>query len=165
MRDRVNKDKVPYDVWVRDGYMTATEGNVIHYAAIQEQISQLAEIYDIRQIAFDRWGAIQLVQNLGDSGLEVVAFGQGFASMSAPTKELLTLVLAKKFHHGGNPVLRWMADNVVVREDPAGNVKPDKGKSTEKIDGIVAGIMGLSLAIRNESEEPSVYENRGVLSF
>ena len=76
----------------------------------------------------------------------------------------MNLILSKKLHHGGHPVLRWMADNVVVKEDPAGNIKPDKSKSTEKIDGIVATIMALDLAIRNQ-EGPSVYETRGILSF
>jgi phage terminase large subunit-like protein len=88
--------------------------------------------------------------------------GQGFASMAAPTKELLNLTLSRKLRHGGNPVLRWMADNLVVRQDPAGNVKPDKSKSTEKIDGMVALIMGLDRAIRNESA-PSGLEQRGGL--
>lgn len=164
MRDRVNRDKVPYDVWARDGHIEATSGNVIHYAAIEQKIQELAEQYDIRLIAFDRWGAIQLVQDLEDVGFTVVGFGQGFASMNAPTKEFLNLILSKKLHHGGHPVLRWMADNVVVKEDPAGNVKPDKSKSTEKIDGIVATIMALDGAIRNQ-EGPSMYEERGILSF
>lgn len=95
-------------------------------------------------------------------GFTMVAFGQGFSSMSAPTKELMNLVLQEKLVHGNNPVLNWMVDNMVVKTDLAGNLKPDKSKSTEKIDGVVATIMGLDRAIRNENKD-SVYEERGIL--
>ena len=91
----------------------------------------------------------------------MVAFGQGFASMNAPMKELEKLILSGKIGHGGNPVLTWMADNVVASQDPAGNIKPDKKKSTERIDGIVALIMALDRALRNVDER-SVYLNRGL---
>ena len=91
----------------------------------------------------------------------MVGFGQGFASMSAPTKELMRLVLDGKLAHGGHPVLRWMADNMVVSTDAAGNVKPNKEKSREKIDGMVAGIMALDRATRHQAAG-SVYERRGL---
>ena len=100
------------------------------------------------EIAFDRWGAVQMVQNLEGMGFTVVPFGQGFKDMSPPTKELMKLVLEKKIAHGGHPVLRWMMDNIFIRTDPAGNIKADKEKSTEKIDGAVATIMALDRAIR-----------------
>lgn len=146
--------------------MQATDGNVIHYAAIRRKIEELSKVYDIKEIAFDRWGAVQLSQELSDAGMTVIPFGQGFASMSPPTKELLNLVISKQLSHGGNPVLRWMADNLVVRQDPAGNIKPDKAKSTEKIDGMVALIMGLDRAIRHENhKQRSVYAERGMLSL
>ena len=95
----------------------------------------------------------------------MVGFGQGFASMSAPTKELGRLVLSGGIAHGGNRVLRWMADNVIVRQDPSGNLKPDKSKSTQKIDGIVATIMGLARAQLRPVSTRSIYEERGVLSL
>lgn len=99
-------------------------------------------------------------------GFTVVPFGQGFSSMSSPTKELLKLVLEQKIAHGGNPVLCWMMDNVVIRQDPAGNIKADKSKSTEKIDGCIATIMALDRALRCENaESESVYDERGLLSF
>jgi phage terminase large subunit-like protein len=161
--ERGLRDRVPYDAWARDGLITATEGNVIDYATIQADIEALNTQYHIQEIAFDRWGAIQISQNLDAMGFTLVPFGQGFTSMSGPSKELLRLILDQKIAHGGNPVLRWMADNVVVKQDPAGNVKPDKSKSREKIDGIVALIMGLDRAIRNVEQKPSVYEERGVL--
>ena len=102
-------------------------------------------------------------QDLEGMGFTVIPFGQGFASMSPPTKELMNLVLANKMKHNGHPVLRWMMDNVCVRVDPAGNIKMDKAKSTEKIDGAVALVMALDRAIRNGSSSESVYDSRGLL--
>ena len=164
MLERSRRDKVPYDVWVREGLIEATPGNVIDYKAIKKKITEELNLkFHIKEIAFDRWGMTQLSQDLNDAGFTMVPFGQGFASMSAPTKELLTRVLAKKIEHGGNPVLRWMADNMVVKQDPAGNIKPDKGASSEKIDGIVALIMALDRATRHQNEG-SVYEERGIIS-
>jgi phage terminase large subunit-like protein len=164
-RERGLRDRVPYEAWAEQGLIELTEGNVIDYAALGAQIARLGERYDIREIAYDRWGATQLVQDLQGAGFLCVPMGQGFASMAAPTKELLNLTLSKKLRHGGNPVLRWMADNLVVRQDPAGNVKPDKAKSTEKIDGMVALIMGLDRAIRNEAPKPSIYEKKSLLAL
>ena len=144
--------------------MQTTEGNVIHYGYIEKFIERLGEKYNIREIAFDRWGAVQMVQNLEGMGFTVVPFGQGFKDMSPPTKELMNLVLGEKIAHGGHPVLRWMMDNIYIRTDPAGNIKPDKEKSTEKIDGAVATIMALDRAIRcGNDASASVYDNRGLL--
>ena len=161
---RVRRDHVPYDVWQKQGFLQTTEGNVVHYGFIEKFIEELGKKYNIREIAFDRWGAVQMVQNLEGMGFTVVPFGQGFKDMSPPTKELMKLTLEKKIAHGGHPVLRWMADNIFVRTDPAGNIKADKEKSTERIDGVIALIMALDRAIRcgNDTSE-SVYENRGIL--
>lgn len=161
---RVRRDHVPYDIWKKQGYLETTEGNVIHYGYIEQFIDDLGKKYNIREIAFDRWGAVQMVQNLGGLGFTVVPFGQGFKDMSPTTKELMKLTLEKKIAHGGHPVLRWMMDNIFIRTDPAGNIKPDKAKSTEKIDGVVATIMALDRAIRNEGETgDSIYDERGLL--
>ena len=161
---RVRRDHVPYDVWERQGFLQTTEGNVVHYGYIEKFIESLGERYHIREIAFDRWGAVQMVQNLEGMGFTVVPFGQGFKDMSPPTKELMKLTLEQRIAHGGQPVLRWMMDNIFIKTDPAGNIKPDKEKSTEKIDGVVATVMALDRAIRcgNESGE-SVYDGRGIL--
>ncbi len=163
---RVRRDHVPYDVWQRQGKLETTEGNVVHYGFIEKFIERLGERFNICEIAFDRWGAVQMVQNLEGMGFTVVPFGQGFASMSPPTKELMKLVLEEKIAHGGHPVLRWNMDNIFIRTDPAGNIKADKAKSTEKIDGAIALIMALDRAIRcgNDTSE-SVYDSRGVLVF
>jgi len=162
IQERVRRDKVPYDQWVREGWIEATPGNVVDYRTIRERIIEFGTEYELREMAYDRWGATQLSQDLDEEGLTVVPFGQGYSSMSGPTKELLRIVLEKSLRHGGNPVLRWMADNMVVRSDPAGNLKPDKEKSTEKIDGIVALVMALDRAIRN-ADSGTVYSERGIL--
>lgn len=161
---RVKRDHVPYDVWERQEYLQTTEGNVVHYGYIEKFIEQLGKRFNIREIAFDRWGAVQMVQNLEGMGFTVVPFGQGFKDMSPPTKELKKLTLEQKIAHGGHPVLRWNMDNIFIRTDPAGNIKADKEKSTEKIDGAIATIMALDRAIRcgNDTSE-SVYSSRGIL--
>lgn len=165
MRLRVRRDHVPYDVWEQQGFLKTTEGNVIHYGFIERFIEELGTRYNIREIAFDRWGAVQMVQNLEGLGFTVVPFGQGFKDMSPPSKELMKLTLEQKLAHGGHPVLRWMMDNIFVRTDPAGNIKPDKEKSTEKIDGAVATVMALDRTVRNEGNSGSVYDDRGILVF
>lgn len=160
---RVKRDHVPYDLWAKQGFVKTTEGNVVHYGFIESFIEDLGMKYNIREIAFDRWGAVQMTQNLEGLGFTVVPFGQGYKDMSPPTKELMKLTLEQKLAHGGHPVLRWCMDNIFIRTDPAGNIKPDKEKSTEKIDGAVATIMALDRAIRNQgSMSGSVYDNRGL---
>lgn len=164
---RVNRDHVPYDLWANEGQLLTTEGNVVHYGFIEKFIEDLGNKYNIKEIAFDRWGAIQMSQNLDGLGFTVVPFGQGYKDMSPPSKELMKLVLEGKLRHGGHPVLRWCADNIFIRTDPAGNIKPDKEKSTERIDGAVALIMALDRAIRNQGNDidSSVYDERGLILF
>ena len=161
---RVRRASVPYDVWYRQGYINATEGNVIHYGFIEKFIEDLGKKYHILEIAFDRWGAVQMTQDLEGMGFTVVPFGQGYKDMSPPTKEFYKLLMEGRIVHGGNPVMRWMAGNVVVDTDPAGNIKCTKAKSPEKIDGIVAAIMALDRCIRHENTT-SVYDERGLLVF
>ncbi len=161
-RKREHRDRVPYETWARQGLLETTPGNVIDYDRIRAQINALGKRFCIREIAIDRWNATQLALQLQGDGFEVVAFGQGFKDMSAPTKEWEKLVLCGRLRHGGHPVLRWMAGNVAVETDAAGNLKPSKKRSTERIDGIVAGIMGLARA-QLDHEPASVYETRGLI--
>lgn len=147
--ERARRDRVPYDAWVRDGFIRATPGNVVDYDAIRDEIVSLRDDYYINELAIDRWNATQISTQLAEGGLTVVPFGQGFRDMSSPTKDFEALVVSKRLRHGGNPVLRWMADNVSVKQDPAGNFKPDKAKSTGRIDGIVALVMALGRANLN----------------
>ena len=159
---RVRRDHVMYDVWKKQGFIQTTEGNVVHYGFIEQFICQLGERYNIREIAYDRWNATMMVQALEDDGFTMIPFGQGFKDMSPPTKELMRLVLERRINHGGHPVLRWNMDNAFVRTDPAGNLKIDKEKSTEKVDGAVALVMALDRAMKNQGGG-SVYDERGLL--
>ncbi|QGG47341.1 terminase large subunit [Heliorestis convoluta] len=161
---RAKRDGVPYPIWNDQGLLNLTEGNVVHYGFIEKYIEKLGEKYNIKEIVYDRWGATQMSQNLEAMGFTVVPFRQGFKDMSPPTKELMRLVLSKQIAHGGHPVLRWMADNIFVKSDPDGNIKVDKEKSTEKIDGIVALIMGLARATVHSSEaSDSIYDQRDMI--
>lgn len=147
IHDRVKRDRVPYDVWEREGLFILTEGRVIDYRIIRAEIERLSREHDIREIVFDRWNSSDIVTNLEADGFEMVEWGQGLASMNAPMKRLMELVLTGELAHGGNEILRWMASNTMAYMDPAGNIKPDKAKSVEKIDGIVALIMALGRAM------------------
>lgn len=153
---RSKRDRVPYDVWAREGLVTTCPGAVIDYDLIRKRINELSEKYHIKEIAVDRWNATQLTTQLEGDGFDVIGFGQGFASMSAPTKELESRIIGKTLRHGDNPVMAWMASNVMVEQDAAGNMKPSKKKSTEKIDGIVAAIMALGRLMVVDHSEPNL---------
>jgi phage terminase large subunit-like protein len=159
-RERSERDKERLREWIQQGLITATPGNVIDYDVIRRDLNALAEQYMVREIAYDPWNATQLVTQLQGDGFECFPLRQGFASLSAPSKELEARVLSRRIRHGAHPVLRWMASNVAVEMDAAGNIKPSKKASTEKIDGIVALVIALDRVTR--SEGPSVYESRGL---
>lgn len=164
-RERTKKDGVNYDKWIKEGHITETEGNVTDYDYIRKFINDQNELYDIRTIAYDRWNASQLVINLQDDGFTCTPFGQGFASMSAPTKELEGYIYNAQINHLDNPVLRWMNSNVMTVENAAGDIKIDKSKSTEKVDGMVALVMAVGELMTNFEGETSVYDERGVRSL
>lgn len=153
--DGARKHLVPYEVWARQGYLTLTPGNTIDQKAIRAHVVAWSKTYRVLEVAFDAWNATALAGELQDDGLEVVEVRQGFRSLSEPTKDLAALVADRKLRHGGNPILRWMADNLVVRTDPNGNVAPDKARASEKIDGIVALIMALSRRGKLRAAKPA----------
>jgi phage terminase large subunit-like protein len=176
--EKEKKDHVPFTRWIKEGLVNTTPGNLIDYAYIRAEINRLREIYNLRELAYDRWGAVKLITDLQEDGFVIdqksmceghpllVPFGQGYVSMSPPAKELITIMLGGKLEHGGNQVLRWNADNAVISTDPAANIKPDKAKATQRIDGVVALIMGLDRAMRHPMDEGrSIYEDRGALIF
>lgn len=139
-------------LWAKQGLIETTEGDQIDYDAVVQKLKDLRDVYDIHEIGHDRWGATQLVTTLEADGFTCVPIGQGYAGMSAPAKELEARMVGGKLRHNGNPVLRWMADCVAVKQDPAGNikpVKPDRLKSSKRIDGIVAAIMSTDRLSRN----------------
>lgn len=165
--ERVRRDRVPYDVWVRQGYIEATDGNVIDYDFIEYKILELAAIYDIQELAYDPWNATEIVNHLMGEGLPMVQFPQGIKLMSAPVKRFEIMVLSGKYHHGGNPVMNWMISNVAIYQDASGNVKIAKDKSREKVDGPVSAVMALGRLTSQGAEQSkiSVYEERGFLTI
>lgn len=149
---RARRDRVPYDLWAQSGAILRTEGNVVDYGVAERQVLADVETFDVRGLAVDRWNATGTIVRLNEEGCPTVPFGQGYASMSAPSKEFERLVFSSLLDHGGQPALTWMAGNVAIATDDAGNIKPTKAKSSEKIDGIVAAIMGVGLAVNGEGE-------------
>jgi phage terminase large subunit-like protein len=162
-RQRERRDHVPYLQWIHQGHIEATPGEVIDYDRIRKKVNELGQQYHIQEIAIDRWNATQLATQLGCDGFEMVAFGQGYASMNWPCKKLEELILGGKIAHGGHPVLRWMAGNVSIEKDAADNWKPSKKKSVERIDGIVAMIMAVDRAGVQPLVGRSIYETRDML--
>lgn len=155
-------------VWVRQGILTATPGNVSDYDYIFEAIKADSVAFDVAEIAYDRWNSSQLVNDLTAEGAPMVQMGQSFASMSAPTKQLQRLMLQGTeevpiLRHGGNPAVRWMVDNFAAAIDAHENVKPDKQNSGDKIDAVVALIMALSRAIEAAPPIRSAYEDDGLM--
>lgn len=157
MRLRVRRDRVPYDIWARDGALMLTEGNVIDYRAIESQIVEDARRFEIVEIAYDPWNATQWALGMQDQGFSMVEFRQGPKSYNEPCLKLEALVSAGRLYHGGHPVLRWMANNVSIRSDVNDNIAPDKKRSSERIDGIVALLEALGRAIVTTREERSQY--------
>lgn len=162
---RERQNRVRYRPWVQQGHIKLTSGEVIDFDRIRADVNALGGVYEIRQIAIDPWNATQLATQLEGDGFELRKFVQGFRSFTGPTRHVESLVISGKLAHGANPVLRWMAGNVAVSMDAAGNLKPAKDKSSEKIDGIVALIMGVGAAIAAGEDGPSVYEDRGIISI
>lgn len=150
LSERSRRDNVRYDLWERDGLLELTPGNVTDWRFVTDRILQLSRQFDIRELAFDRWGARDTVATLMDEGVNVVDHGQGYASMNAPAKRFQECVLSRKLVHDGNKVLRWNVDCCSVQSDPAGNikpVKPERGKSSKRIDGVIASVMALGRAM------------------
>lgn len=165
MRERSKRDRVPYEAWERMGLITATSGNRVDYDYILAQIEQDMSLFNVREIAFDPWNATHVTTKLLEQDAEVIEFRQGYASMNPAMKALEVAVLGGELNHGGNPVLTWMADNLVAASDPAGNLKPDKSKSSEKIDGMVALLMAHYRATLANGKRDSVYNTRGIRSL
>lgn len=159
VRDR--KDRVSYSAWSRQGFIIATPGNVIDQEAIRRQIIDDAGAFDLQAVGYDEWNAGKLAAELMEDGIDLVALSQNFQNLSEPSKELEALVLAGDLLHGGHPVLRWMAGNVVVLRDTNDNYRPNKKKSRDRIDGIVALIMALNRALYHTDDGgyKSAYED------
>ncbi len=153
---RTTAHRVPYEAWAKDGWITPTEGNTTDYIKLRSDIEDVCKDYEVVDAAFDRWGSMETVQRLQEAGMKVVDFGQGFKSMGAPTSEFERLVKGGCLLHEDNPLLSWEAGNVTCEMDPTGAIKPNKKKSREKIDGIVAGVMALGRCMAQEEVAPTV---------
>jgi len=149
--DRIQRDKVPYDTFLRDGHIRSTDGNVTDYTVLHRDILQICQQYNVRQVAVDmKHNAAMLANMLQGDGVEVRGYPQGGRAMSAPAKTLENYVLGGRIRHAGHPVLAWCANNVAVAEDKFGNIYPSKAKSTERIDGIVALCQAIGCWLGNE---------------
>lgn len=171
VEQREVNEGVPIRSWADRGYVRLAPGATIRSDMIIADLVRDAEVYDMREIAFDRWQSDTVKEILVSEGFleeQLIGFGQGYASMSAPTKALMGILLDKKLAHNGNPALAWMASNVAVDMDPAENIKPVKNKYRtrwKRIDGIVALIMCLGRALTSQGPRPSVYEERGIFTL
>lgn len=157
VKEAERRDRAPYSTWAKQGYLTLTGQNAIDYDFIIDRIQKDRELYDLREIAFDRYGVQPIVNRLENEKFNLVSFGQGYLSMSPPTKELERLALQRRLNHLGNPVLLWMMANVMIRKDPAENIKCDKSRSTGRIDAVVALIMALGRATVAMPEQAGGY--------
>ena len=163
MPERIKRDRVPFDVWARNGHITATDGNVVDYREVRKTITELAEQFVVTSIGYDPWNATETALKLQDDGFEMVETRQGARTFNEPMTKYLELLLSGKIVSGTNPVMRWCASNLAVRRDANDNIAPDKKRSTERIDGMVAMFMGMARALSGENvPKPSVYETRGV---
>jgi phage terminase large subunit-like protein len=163
MRERVKRDRVPYDQWAKEGKLHLTHGNVTDFDQVRADIITLTKKYNVRQVAIDRWNATQLSTQLQGDGVNVLGFGQGYGSMSSAAKALEAAVCGGRLLHGGHPVLAWQASNVAIQSDHAGNIKPSKAKSNERIDGIVA--LTMALGIHATATAPPPEQNWDILTL
>ena len=158
IQKRSRKDKVPYLNWADKGHIIPTPGKIMDHDYIVKMASELADFYDVRAIGYDRHYATKLIQPLEEEGLDMIEYIQTIAYMSPPAKQLEGLVISGEYEHGGNPVLDWCAGNVVVFTDANGNIRPDKNKSEERIDGIISTIISIGVMEVMESEDGGSYE-------
>ncbi len=167
LRERSQRDRVPYDMWVGEGYIQKSPGFTVDYEYVAKEIIELTEDLELGGIAFDRWRIDDLKKEVEKLGMELplMLHGQGFKDMSPSLDALEGELLNARIHHGNNPVLTMCASNAIVTPDAAGGRKLDKSKSTGRIDGMVALAMALGMAFRGEEEAESIYEERGVLTF
>jgi phage terminase large subunit-like protein len=151
-------------LWAEQGHIVATPGSVVDYGAVEDHVAELAERFRVEAIAIDRWNSTATTTRLLDQGLPVVRFGQGFASMSPAVKETERLILSRRLAHDGNPVMRFCLSNVAIAADAAGNIKIDRARAREKVDGAVALAMAIGTA-ETEGRSTSVYAERPSFLF
>jgi phage terminase large subunit-like protein len=157
------RDRAPYQRWVDEGYLLTSPGEVVDYDQVELGVFEVAELLELERLGFDRWGSKQIITHMRDGGIRVFETGQGWRDMSPAMKLVERLILERRIRHGGNPLLRWAFGSLAVAQDPAGNVKPDRDKSTGRIDPFVALVMAVDAWSRETTGE-SVYEERGLVT-
>jgi phage terminase large subunit-like protein len=163
-RERSKKDGVNYDLWIKQGYIIETPGNVTDYQFIRKDLNRLKnEGINIKMIRYDKWNATQFIPQLVDDGFTCAEFSQYISAMAPPTKELEKEIYRGTIKHTGNPVMRWMISNIMILRDANDNYKINKEKSKDKVDGPVALVMAYDEA--SLTSGTSVYEERGILTL
>jgi phage terminase large subunit-like protein len=159
-------DRVPYRSWADAGHITLTPGAAINKSFIVSHLAEIAGLYDVQAIAYDRWGTAELQRIMGEEGvkLPLVEHGQGFRDMGTSTSAFEAAMLDRRLKHGGNPVLRWQSTNLVYERDPAGNRKPAKNRAIDRIDGMAALIMAIGTSVKSAPKRRSIYAQRGLVS-
>jgi phage terminase large subunit-like protein len=166
VRQRERRDGMPYQRWADKGFIELSPGDVIDYREITARLEWADQMFDLREIGFDPWNSRQISVPMIQEGYACVEIRQGIATLSEPSKKLLELVAGGKFHHGGHPVLRWNASCLATKEnnDNLMFTKPERSKSSSRIDGIAATVNALARAIVNKPRQRSIYETRGLLT-
>jgi phage terminase large subunit-like protein len=168
LHERARKDRVPYDVWAREGWLRVTEGNVVDYGEVYRVVLEeiRTKYKGLAQVGYDPWNANHLASSLVAAGVQMVEVRQGYASLSGPSKLFEALVRSRRIRHDGNPVMRWCVANCEVACDPAGNIKPVKpggaAQGTRRIDGVVAAVTALSRLMVLPDKPTSPYAYRGI---
>lgn len=165
IEERERRDRVPYREWVKKGLVTATPGNSVDYEQVLSDLLHASELYDVRGVGIDPWNSTHMQQRLMSEGVPVVSYRQGFRSFSDPTKQIKKLTLEHRILHGGNAPLRWNMENLSVRRDEQGNLKPDKSRAALKIDVAVAAIMGIGLWQASEIAQVSHYDTHDLREY
>lgn len=167
LHDKADKDRVPYIAWRDGGYLHTTPGRAIDKRFVATQAAEIAGLYELQSIGYDRWRIEDFKQTLSSEGigLPLEPFGQGFKDMAPAVDEFERLLVGGRLRHNGNPVMTWCAANAIVVTDPAGNRKIAKEKATGRVDGIVAAIMAVGRSVSGQQEGPSIYEERDLLAF
>ena len=149
--ERAGKQKIPYDAWIKKGLVIATPGNVLDYEFITKRILEDALHYRIREIAFDPWDAHEIATKLTGRGFKIVPIRQTFSDMAGPTDFFKKKILAQTIAHNGNPVMNWMISCTELKKNKQGKTmpkKPNREKSDDRIEGVVASIIALGKEIR-----------------
>jgi phage terminase large subunit-like protein len=161
IKKRETRDGVPYRKWAEQGFLELSPGGVIDYRDVKARLEWAASMFDLKEVCFDPWNSRQISVPMVEGGFTCVEIRQGYGSLSEPSKKLLELVASAKLQHGGHPVLRWNASCLSTVSDNRDNIifaKPERAKSSSRIDGIAATVNALARAITAPSQFATAIE-------